>query len=369
MLFSEIYETLRTRNFFMHKTAGYAAQNQTSPLAPFHFERRNPGPHDIQLEILFCGVCHSDLHTARNEWKGTTYPVVPGHEIVGRITKIGDSVTAFKVGDIAAVGCMVDSCHSCPSCRGHLEQYCEKETIFTYNSPDKHNGKSTYGGYSTQIVVDDKFVLHVPKEFKQSDLPGVAPLLCAGITTYSPLHHWKVGKGSKVGVVGLGGLGHMGIKIAHAMGAHVVLFTTSQNKVADGKRLGANEVVISKNEAEMLKHANSFDFILNTVGAPHNLDTFTALLKRDGTMCLIGLPEHAHPSPNVANLILKRRSIAGSLIGGIKETQEMLDFCAKHQIVADVEMIPMQKINEAYERMLKSDVKYRFVIDMNSLKG
>ena len=351
----------------MNKTLGYAADKATSPLAPFTFERREPGAHDVQIEILFCGVCHSDLHTARNEWKNTIYPVVPGHEIVGRITKVGTDVKDFKVGEIAAVGCLVDSCRSCPSCKEHLEQYCEKEITFTYNSPDKHSGMTTYGGYSSRIVVDEKFVLHVPKEFKEKDLAGVAPLLCAGITTYSPLKKWNIGKGSRVAVVGLGGLGHMAIKIAHAMGAYVVLFTTSLSKTADAKRLGADEVVLSKNSEEVKKYANSFDFILNTVAAPHNLDTYVELLKRDGTMCLVGLPASPHPSPNVANLIMKRKKIAGSMIGGLKETQEMLDFCAQHQITSDVEIIPIQKINEAYERMLKSDVKYRFVIDSASL--
>lgn len=353
----------------MTKTTGYAALQATSPLGPFQLERREPGLHDIQIEILFCGVCHSDLHTARNEWKNTVYPVVPGHEIVGRITKVGKDVKTFKVGDFAAVGCLVDSCRSCPSCRDHLEQYCEKGMTMTYNSPDNATGKMTYGGYSNLIVVDESFVLHIPKAFKEKDLPGVAPLLCAGITTYSPLRHWKVGKGSKVGVVGLGGLGHMAIKIAHALGAHVVLFTTSPGKTEDAKRLGADEVVISKNGDEMKKHVNSLDFIINTVAAPHSLDPFLQLLKRDGTMCLVGAPASPHPSPNVTSLIFKRRNLAGSLIGGLKETQEMLDFCAEHQITSDIEMIPIQKINEAYERMLKSDVKYRFVIDIASLKS
>lgn len=349
-------------------TEGYAAQSAKVPLAPFSFERRDVGPHDIEIEILFCGVCHTDLHFVKNEWKNSVYPLVPGHEIVGRIKKVGSEVKDFKVNELAAVGCMVDSCRSCPSCRNNLEQYCEKGFTGTYNSPDKHNHKTTYGGYSTNIVVDEKFVLHIPKKFKESDLAGVAPLLCAGITTYSPLRHWNVGKGSKVGIVGLGGLGHMGVKLAHAMGAHVVLFTTSKNKIEDGKKMGANEVVISKNPEEMKKHVNSFDFILNTVAAPHNLDQFTELLKRDGTMCLVGLPGDPHPTPSVANLIFKRRSLAGSLIGGIKETQEMLDFCANHDIKCEVEIIPIQKINEAYERMLRSDVKYRFVIDISSLK-
>ncbi|QVL32398.1 NAD(P)-dependent alcohol dehydrogenase [Telmatocola sphagniphila] len=351
----------------MIKTLGYAAPSATNPLAPFSFERRDPGPKDVQIEILYCGVCHSDIHTARNEWKSTVYPVVPGHEIVGRATKVGSEVKKFKEGDLVGVGCLVDSCRKCPSCQASEEQYCDNEKIFTYNSPDKHlPGKQTYGGYSNHIVVDQDFVLKVSEKL---DLKGVGPLLCAGITTFSPLHHWKVGKGQKVGIVGLGGLGHMGVKLAHAMGAHVVLFTTSPSKVADAKRLGADEVVISKNEGEMKAHLNSFNFILNTLSVPHNLDAYISLLKRDGTMVLVGVPEHPHPSPNIGNLIFGRRSIAGSLIGGIKETQEMLDFCAERNIVSDVEVIPIQKINEAYERILKSDVKYRFVIDMASLKA
>lgn len=353
----------------MVKTKGYAVKDATDSLSPFQFERRDPRPHDVQIEILFCGVCHSDLHTARNEWNGTIYPFVPGHEIIGRVTAIGSDVKAFKAGDLAAVGCLVDSCRTCSSCKEDLEQFCENGATFTYNSRDKQDGTVTYGGYSSQITVDEKFVLHIPKEFKESDLASVAPLLCAGITTYSPLKHWKIGKGSKVGIVGLGGLGHMGIKLAHAMGAHVVLFTTSPNKAEDGKRLGADEIVVSKNPEEMKKHLNSFDFILNTVSVSHNLDAFLELLKRDGTMCLVGAPPTPHPSPNITNLIFKRRQIAGSLIGGLKETQEMLDFCAKNHITSDIEIIPIQDINEAYERMLKSDVKYRFVIDMASLKN
>lgn len=348
----------------MSKAISYAAPSAKEPLAPLSFERREVGPKDIQIEILYCGVCHSDLHTARNEWQNSVYPVVPGHEIVGRVTKVGAEVTSFKAGDLAGVGCLVDSCRACADCGEGLEQYCD-HGIYTYNSPDKHTGKMTYGGYSNLIVVDEHFVLHISDKL---DLAAVAPLLCAGITTYSPLRHWKIGKGSKVGIVGLGGLGHMGVKLAHAMGAYVVLFTTSPDKAADAKRLGADEVVISKNPDEMKKHVKSFDFILNTVAAAHNLDVFTELLKRDGTMCLNGVPEHAHPSPNIGNLIFKRRQIAGSLIGGIKETQEMLDFCAEHNITSDIEMIPIQDINEAYERMLKGDVKYRFVIDMASLK-
>lgn len=349
----------------MIKTFAYAARSATAPLGSFTFERREPGSRDVQIEILYCGVCHSDLHIARNEWKHTVYPVVPGHEIVGRVTKVGNEVKAFKAGDFAAVGCLVDSCRTCADCSENLEQYCRNELTFTYNSPDKHTGKMTYGGYSTGIVVDEHFVLHISGKL---NLAAVAPLLCAGITTYSPLRHWKVGTGNKVGIVGLGGLGHMGVKFAHAFGSHVVLFTTSPGKTQDAKRLGADEVVVSKNSGEMKKHLNSFDFILNTVAAPHNLDAYVELLKRDGTMCLVGVPEHPHPSPSVDNLVLKRRQLAGSMIGGIRETQEMLDFCAKHNIVSEIEMIPMQKINEAYERMLKSDVKYRFVIDIASLR-
>ena len=347
----------------MTKVNSYAAHSAKAALVPFSLERREVGIKDIQIEIIYCGVCHSDLHTARNEWQNAVYPVVPGHEIVGRVTAIGANVKAFKVGDLAGVGCLVDSCRVCEDCAEGLEQYCDGE-VFTYNSPDKHTGKSTYGGYSSHIVVDEHFVLRIPTNL---DLAAVAPLLCAGITTYSPLRHWKVGPGSKVGIVGLGGLGHMAVKLAHAMGAYVVLFTTSPDKIADGKRLGADEVVISKNADEMKAHLKSFDFILNTVAASHNLDVFTELLKRDGTMCLNGVPEHPHPSPSLFNLIFKRRQIAGSLIGGIKETQEMLDFCAEHNITSDIEIINMKDINQAYERMLKGDVKYRFVIDMATL--
>ena len=349
----------------MIKTVGYATQSAIAPLELFNFERREPGTHDVQIEILYCGVCHSDLHIVRNEWKNTTYPLVPGHEIVGRVTNIGNEVKTFKVGDLAGVGCMVDSCRTCPSCREGFEQFCDSEIIFTYNSPEKQTGKSTYGGYSSQIVVDENYVLHVSEKL---DLAAVAPLLCAGITTYSPLRHWQIKKQDKVGIVGLGGLGHMGLKFAHAFGAHTVLFTTSPDKTEDALRLGADEVVVSKNTEEMNKHINSFNFILNTVAAPHNLDAYTQLLKRDGVMCLVGLPDRPHPSPSIANLIFKRRQLVGSLIGGIRETQEMLDFCAEHNIVADIEIIPIQKINEAYERMLKNDVKYRFVLDMASLK-
>ncbi|WP_277372723.1 NAD(P)-dependent alcohol dehydrogenase [Pseudomonas sp. AA-38] len=349
----------------MSTTLAYAAQSAQSPLAPHIIERRNVGPDDIAIDILYCGVCHSDLHTARNEWKNTLYPSVPGHEIVGKISAVGSNVSAFQVGEIAGVGCMVDSCQHCASCGEGLEQYCENGFTGTYNGP-VFGGENTFGGYSQRIVVDQRFVLRISHT---DNLAAVAPLLCAGITTYSPLRQWKVGPGQKVGIVGLGGLGHMGVKIAAAMGAHVVLFTTSPNKREDALRLGASEVVVSKNAEEMAAHLNSFDFILNTVAAPHDLNPFLNLLKRDATMTLVGAPESAHPSPDVFGLIFKRRRLAGSLIGGIAETQEMLDFCAKHDIVSDIEMIAMQDINQAYERMLKSDVKYRFVIDMASLQA
>jgi alcohol dehydrogenase (NADP+) len=347
-----------------YKTGAYAAQSATTPLQPFALERREPGPKDIQIEILYCGVCHSDLHTARNEWTNTIYPVVPGHEIVGRVTKVGSAVTTYKAGDAVGVGCMVDSCRTCASCKEGLENYCENGATFTYNSEDKHIGGLTYGGYSQSVVVDERFVLRIPDGM---DLAGAAPLLCAGITTYSPLRHWKVAKGQKVGVVGLGGLGHMGVKLAHAMGAHVALFTTSTHKVEDAKRLGASEVVHSKNPEQMEKHANSFDFILDTVSAAHDVNAYLNLLKRDGALVLVGAPEN--PIPVAAfSMIPKRRELSGSMIGGIPETQEMLDFCGEHGIVSDIEIIPIQKINEAYERMLKSDVKYRFVIDISSFK-
>jgi uncharacterized zinc-type alcohol dehydrogenase-like protein len=348
-----------------HRTIGYAARSATTPLDSLSFERREPESSDIEIEIQYCGVCHSDLHTVRNEWMNAVYPVIPGHEIVGRVSRVGNGVTRFASGDLAGVGCMVDSCGTCPDCREGLEQYCQSGPILTYNSPDKHLGTMTYGGYSKRIVVDERFVLRVPGTLS---LPGVAPLLCAGITTYSPLRHWGVDSGKKVGIVGLGGLGHMGLKFGHAFGAHVVLFTTSPGKAADARRLGANDVVISTDRDEMKRHAGSFDFILDTVAAPHDLDALTALLKRDATLCLVGAPALPHPSPAVFNLIFRRRQIGGSLIGGIRETQEMLDFCAEHGITSDIEMIPMQDINLAYERMLKSDVKYRFVIDLASLR-
>ena len=343
---------------------GYAATAPDAPFSPLRFDRRDPGPRDVQIEILFCGVCHSDLHAARSEWEGTVYPLVPGHEIVGRVVKVGGEVSSFKEGDIAAIGCIVDSCQHCASCAEGLEQYCENGMTGTYGGVEKETGQPTRGGYSERIVVDEKFVLHISDKL---DPAAAAPLLCAGITTWSPLRHWKVGKGHKVGVVGLGGLGHMAVKLAHAMGAHVVLFTTSPGKEADARRLGADEVVISRNAEEVAKHASSFDFIIDTVAAPHNLDTFLTLLKRDGAMVLVGAPGEPHPSPGIMNLIMGRRTLAGSLIGGIAETQEMLDFCAEHGIASEIEIIPIQKINEAYERMLKGDVKYRFVIDMASL--
>jgi uncharacterized zinc-type alcohol dehydrogenase-like protein len=350
----------------MNITHAYAAHDATSALVPFDYTPRALREHDVQINVLFCGVCHSDLHQARNEWTNTIFPVVPGHEIVGRVSAVGNHVSRYQIGDLVGVGCMVDSCRSCPSCGEGLEQYCENGFTGTYNGQDRQTGAITYGGYSTDMVVDQDFVLRVPENL---DPAGVAPLLCAGITTYSPLRQWGVGPGKKVGIVGLGGLGHMGVKLARAMGAHVVLFTTSTSKVEDAKRLGAHEVVISRNPDEMAQHTNSFDFILNTVAAQHDLNPFLNLLRRDGTLTLVGAPEHDHPSPQVFNLIMKRRRIAGSLIGGIAETQEMLDFCGQHGITSDIELIPMQHINQAFERMLKSDVKYRFVVDINSLRA
>jgi uncharacterized zinc-type alcohol dehydrogenase-like protein len=354
----------------MTATRAFAASAAKSPLGPASIPRRDAGPTDVEFDILFCGVCHSDLHTARNEWSAwpTVYPCVPGHEIVGRVTKVGAKVTRFKPGDLAAVGCMVDSCGTCPGCKEGLEQYCDNgATVFTYNSPDPHKtAPTTYGGYSERMVVDEKFVLHVSDKL---DPAATAPLLCAGITLYSPLKHWGAGPGKKVGIVGLGGLGHMGVKFSHAFGAKTVLFTTSASKIEDGKRLGADEVVVSKDADQMKRHERSFDLIVSTVAVSHNLDPFISLLKRDGTLVLVGAPEHPHPSPSVFALLMARRSLAGSGIGGIPETQQMLDFCATKGIVSDIELIPIQKINEAYERMLKGDVKYRFVIDMKSLKG
>jgi len=351
----------------MYKAKAYSAASATSPLASTVISRREPTENDVQIEILFCGICHSDLHTVRNEWKDsapTTYPCIPGHEIAGRVTRVGSAVTKFKPGDIAAVGCMVDSDGACPECRAGQEQFCDNVTL-TYNFPDKHLGGVTYGGYSDSVVVDERFVLRVPSGL---DLAGTAPLLCAGITTYSPLRHWGVSKGKKAGIVGLGGLGHMGVKFAHALGAHVVVFTTSPGKKEDALRLGADEVVISRNADEMQKHKGSFDFILDSVSANHDIDAYINLLNRDGNITLVGAP----PKPlevGAFSLLLKRRSLSGSLIGGIAETQEMLDFCGENNVTCDVEVIPIQKVNEAYERLLKSDVKYRFSIDMASLKS
>jgi alcohol dehydrogenase (NADP+) len=351
----------------MNKIKAYSAGNPSSPLKSSTITRRDPTEQDVQIDILFCGICHSDLHQVRDEWREflpTVYPCVPGHEIVGRVTKVGSAVKKFKAGDLAAIGCLVDSDGTCAECQAGLEQFCANPT-FTYNFPDKHLGGVTYGGYSESIVVDQRFVLHVPSTL---DLAGAAPLLCAGITTYSPMKHWGVTKGKKVGVVGLGGLGHMGVKIAHAMGAHVVVFTTSPNKKDDAVRLGADEVVISKNANEMEKHAGSFDFILDAVSADHDINAYINLLRRDGNITLVGAPEK--PLKVAAfGLIMGRRSLSGSPIGGIPETQEMLDFCGKHNLTADVEVIPIQKVNEAYERLLKADVKYRFSIDMASLKS
>ncbi|MEQ1868544.1 MAG: NAD(P)-dependent alcohol dehydrogenase [Vicinamibacterales bacterium] len=344
----------------------YAAHDKSSPLVPFAVERREPGPDDVQIEILFCGVCHSDLHTVRSEWAGTLYPCVPGHEIVGRVSAVGRNVRGFAVGDRAGVGCMVDSCRTCPSCRAGLEQYCDTgSTTYTYNSPDAHRpGDHTYGGYSSHIVVHQDFCLHISPEL---DMAAAAPLLCAGVTTWSPLVHWEAGPGKKVGIVGLGGLGHMGLKFAHALGAHTVLFTTSPGKVDDARRLGADEVVLSTDAAAMRQHVRTFDLILDTVAYSHSLDAYTTLLRRDGVLVLLGVPELPHPSPTAGMLIFERRAIAGSLIGGIPETQAMLDYCADKRIVCDVEKIAMPQINEAYARMVKSDVKYRFVIEMETL--
>ncbi len=350
----------------MFNAKAYSAASADSPLAPTVIERRDPTQTDVQIEILFCGICHSDLHQVRNEWKDvmpTAYPCVPGHEIVGRVKKVGSQVKKFKEGDLAAVGCMVDSDRTCPECKAGLEQFCANPT-FTYNFPDKHTGKVTYGGYSDSIVVDERFVLKVPANL---DLAGAAPLLCAGITTYSPMRHWGVTKGKKVGVVGLGGLGHMAVKFGHALGAHTVVFTTSPSKKEDALRLGADEVVISKDANEMQKHAGSFDFILDAVAAEHDVNALINLLARDGNLTMVGAPDKPLPI-GVFGLLFRRRSFSGSLIGGIAETQEMLDFCGDRNITADVEVIPIQKVNEAYDRMARSDVKYRFSIDMASLR-
>jgi alcohol dehydrogenase (NADP+) len=350
----------------MYNTKAYSAASATSLLASTTIPRRDPTDRDVQIEILFCGICHSDLHYARDEWHAVmpaVYPCVPGHEIVGRVKKVGSSVTKHKAGDLVGVGCLVDSDHSCPNCQAGLEQFCPNQ-VLTYGSPDRHKSAPvTYGGYSDSIVVDERFVLRIPPDLS---LAGAAPLLCAGITTYSPMRHWKVGKGTKVGVVGLGGLGHMGVKFAHAFGAHTVAFTTSPNKIEDALRLGADEVVVSKNADEMTKHATSFDFILDCVAAPHDINAYIQLLSRDGNITMVGAPDKPLPV-NVFGLIFQRRSFSGSLIGGLAETQEMLDFCGQHNITADVEVIPIQKINEAYERLLRNDVRYRFVVDLSSL--
>ena len=351
----------------MNKSKAYSAASARSRLASTTIQRRDPNEHDVQIEILFCGICHSDLHSVRDEWNSimpTVYPIVPGHEIVGRVTRVGSAVTRYKPGDLAAVGCLVDSDGTCPNCQAGLEQFCPNMTL-TFNSPDKNLGGVTYGGYSDSIVVNERFVLRVPSSL---NLAGTAPLLCAGITTYSPMRHWGIAKGKKVGVIGLGGLGHMGVKFAHALGAHVVVFTTSPHKQEDAVRLGADEIVVSRDANAMQKHAGSFDFILDTVSADHDINTYINLLGRDGNLTLVGAP----PTPlavSAFGLIVGRRSLSGSAIGGLHETQEMLDFCGAHNITADVEVIPIQKVNEAYERLLKSDVKYRFAIDMESLKS
>lgn len=351
----------------MYQAKAYSAASATAPLASTTIQRREPTERDVQIEILYCGICHSDLHTVRDEWSSvmpTMYPCVPGHEIVGRVTKVGSAVTKFKAGDLAGVGCLVDSDHTCPSCQSNLEQFCTNAT-FTYNSPDKHLGGTTYGGYSDSIVVDESFVLRVPGNL---ELAGVAPLLCAGITTYSPIHRWGDIKGKKVGVVGLGGLGHMGVKFAKAFGAHVVVFTTSPGKKEDALRLGADEVIISSDAEQMKQHAGSFSFILDTIAAEHNINAYIQMLGLEGNITLVGAPETPLAVSAFA-LLFGRRSLSGSLIGGLAETQEMLDFCGAHNITSDVEVIPIQRVNEAYERLLKSDVKYRFSIDMASLKG
>ena len=350
-----------------YKAKAFSAASEKSPLASTTIARRDPTERDVQIEILFCGICHSDLHSVRNEWSefmATNYPIIPGHEIVGRVTKVGSTVTKYKPGDLVAVGCMVDSDRSCANCKRDLEQFCPNMTL-TFNSPDKHLGGVTYGGYSDSIVVDEHFVLRLPSNL---NIAGAAPLLCAGITTYSPMRHWGVGKGKKVGVVGLGGLGHMAVKFGRAFGAHVAVFTTSPNKKEDALRLGADEVIVSRNSDEIKKHAGSFDFIIDTVSAKHDINAYINLLGVDGNLTMVGAPAEPLAIP-AFTLIMGRRRLAGSAIGGIAETQEMLDFCGKHNVTADVEVIPIQKVNEAYERLLKSDVKYRFAIDMASLKS
>jgi uncharacterized zinc-type alcohol dehydrogenase-like protein len=356
----------------MPEAKAYAATSKAATFAPITISRRELRPSDVNIEILYCGVCHTDLHTAHAEWdgliypQGTIYPCVPGHEIVGRVASVGPKVTGFKKGEIVAVGTMVDSCQECEACKSGNEPYCEKYVTWTYNSPDRVTGDNTQGGYADSIVVREEFVLKITHAEK--DLAAVAPLLCAGVTMWSPLHHWNVGPGKKVGIVGIGGLGHMGVKLARALGAHVVAFTTSESKRADALKLGAQEVVVSKNADELAAHAGSLDLIVNTVAVPHSLDTYLNLLRRDGTMALVGIPAEAHPSPSIASLIGGRRSLAGSLVGGIKETQDMLDFCAENNVVAEIEIVPMQQIENAFTRMVKNDVKYRFVVDIQSLK-
>jgi alcohol dehydrogenase (NADP+) len=347
----------------MIATKAYAAQNATNPLGPFNFERREPGEHDVVIDILYCGVCHSDIHQVRNEWGGSIYPMVPGHEIVGRISRVGAHVKNFKVGELAGVGCFVDSCRVCPNCQAGLEQFCDKGMVSTYNGYEKDGKTPTYGGYSKQIVVDEQYTLHISPKL---NLEGVAPLLCAGITTYSPLREWKVGKGHRLGVLGLGGLGHMAVKLGASLGAEVTMLSSSKSKEADAKRLGAHRFALTSDTTEIGKYSNYFDFIIDTVSAPHDLHFYLQLLKRDGTMILVGAPPAPHLLPGF-DLILRRRRVVGSLIGGIKETQEMLDYCAEHNILSDVEVIPIKDINTAYDRMLKGDVRYRFVIDMSSL--
>jgi alcohol dehydrogenase (NADP+) len=350
----------------MFKVKAFAAHSATSRLAPFSFERRDPGPHDVQIDILYCGVCHSDLHQARNDWSNSLYPMVPGHEIVGRVVQVGDHVTGFKAGDFAAVGCMVDSCRRCEPCEAGLEQYCAEGCTLTYNDRERGSKDLTFGGYSEQIVVEQRFVAKVPANL---DLKAVAPLLCAGITTYSPLRQWKVGPGQRIGIIGLGGLGHMGVKFAKALGARVTMITTSPEKGKDALRLGADEVLVSRDAAAMAQHRGAFDFLLNTIPVGHDVNPYLNLLKLDGTMVLVGALTALEPPPMGANLIGGRKRIAGSLIGGMAETQEMLDFCGRHNIVSDIEMIRIDEINEAYERLLKNDVRYRFVIDMASLEA
>ncbi len=363
-LVHELLLLMQTKHMKMEKILAYGAADSKSPLAPLNIERRDLLPNDVKIQITYCGVCHSDIHTAHNDWGNTRYPSVPGHEIIGTVADVGSEVAAFKVGDLVGVGCLVDSCRVCDSCKEHLEQYCENGAIGTYNGKDKHLGGHTFGGYSESVVVDENYVLRIPASL---DPAAAAPLLCAGITTWSPLRHWKIKKGDRVGVIGLGGLGHMGVKFANALGAHVVMITTSESKRGDAEALGAHEVLISKDAEAMKQQARTFDFLLNTVPVKHDVNPYLALLKRDGTMCMVGAIEPLEPVHG-GQLIIGRKRLVGSLIGGIEETQEMLDFCGKHDIVCDIEKIKIQDINSAYARVTKSDVKYRFVIEMKSLK-